>query len=383
MKAIRKMRPLLIAGGIAGLTAAAWGVGGGISFASAGKSAVCSVPARYPTIQAAVDDGKCSTVQVAPGTYTESVTVARGLTLRGAQAGQDARSRRGRESVVGAGTESPVFTIKADGVTIDGFTLNGPSNQGTAALVMQDGNSGETIQNMIVNNPGRAASITTSRTVFRRNAVRNTPIAGDGFQANSRPVHDVTIADNVFSGADPAKYNADVTFIEGDRNLTVSGNRSLGDGTLVALFKTTGGRVTGNTVSGSKSASAVYIGGADHGVTVSDNTISDAGSAVKVANDFGIGASSQVAITHNTLRKNQYGVNVAKSATTDPVHANRNSITGNALYGVFTDPAAGAVTDATCNWWGDVRGPAHGDKVSSNVTYQPWLRLSSLVLGCR
>ncbi|MFI6078095.1 nitrous oxide reductase family maturation protein NosD [Actinoplanes sp. NPDC051343] len=372
MKAIRKMRPLLIVGGVVALTAA----GSGVSFAST-RSSACNVPARYPTILSAVDDTGCKTVQVAPGAYTESVTVSRSLTLQGAQAGQDARSRRaGRESVVNG------FTVKADNVTVDGFTVNGPADQGSAGLVMQGANSGETIQNNIFNNPGRAASFTTSRTVFRRNAVKNTATAGDGFQGNSTAVHDVTIADNNFSGADPSKYNADVTFIEGDKNLTVSGNRSTGDGTLVALFKTTGAKITGNTVTGSKSSSAIYIGGTDHAVTVSDNTISDAGTAVKVANDFGGTPNSAVTITRNTLRRNQYGVNVAKGGTSDPVRANRNTITGNALYGVFNDPAAGADTDATCNWWGDVRGPGHGDKVSANVTYKPWLKLSSLFLGC-
>jgi hypothetical protein len=268
-------------------------------------------------------------------------------------------------------------------VTIDGFTLNGPVDQGTAALVMQGGNSGETIQNNVIDNPGRAASITTSSSVFRRNAVRNATSAGDGFQGNSRAIHDVTIADNTFTGSKPALYHADITFIEGDRNLTVSGNRSTGDGTLVALFKTTGAHVTGNTVTGDGSSSAIYIGGADHDVTVSDNTVSAAGSAVKVANDAGDGTNSAVTISRNTLRKNQYGVNVAKGSTSDTVQATRNSITGNTLYGVFNDPASGAPTAATCNWWGDLRGPDHGDKVSADVTYKPWLKLSSLVLGCR
>jgi hypothetical protein len=30
-----------------------------------------------------------------------------------------------------------------------------------------------------------------------------------------------------------------------------------------------------------------------------------------------------------------------------------------------------------------VRGPERGDKVSSGVTYKPWLKLSSLIVGCR
>jgi hypothetical protein len=399
MKANRR-RSVLALGGVAALTAAAWGVGGGVSFASGGgngggsgahgskgggkngSSSVCDVPSRYPTIQAAVDATTCKTVKVAPGNYAENVTIGRGLTLQGANAGQDARNRRGRESVVNGGTGAG-FTITADNVTIDGFTVNGPVDRGLAALVMQNGNSGETVQNNIVNNAGRAASITTSRTTFRRNVVKNSATANDGFQGNTRPVHDVTISDNSFSGPPAADYNADVTFIEGDGNLTVTGNRSSGDGTLVALFKTTGAQITGNTVSGTANSSAIYIGGANRKVTVSDNTVSSAASGVKVANDFNDGTNSAVTISRNTLRKNQYGVNVAKASTSDIVQATRNSITGNALYGVFNDPASGASTNATCNWWGDVRGPGHGDKVSSGVTYQPWLKLSSLIVGCR
>jgi hypothetical protein len=381
VKSVR-VRPMVVLGGIAVLSASAWIVGSGVSSASTGRGAVCNVPARYHTIQAAVDDKNCTTVQVTAGAYAESVAVARSVTLRGAQAGQDARSRRGgRESVVTGGALAS-FTITADNVTIDGFTLNGPPSQGTAAVVMQGGNSGETVQNNVVNNPGRAASITASRTVFRRNVVRNTATAGDGFQGNSVPVHDVTIADNNFGGADPGKYNADITFIEGDRNLTVSGNRSSGDGTLVALFKTTGARITGNTVAGSTSASAIYVGGADRKVTVSDNVIGGAGSAVKVANDFGDGTNSAVSISRNTLRRNQYGVNVAKGSASDRVQVNRNSIIGNTAYGVFSDPAAGAVTDATCDWWGDSRGPSRG-YVSSGVTYKPWLKSSHLGGNCR
>jgi hypothetical protein len=381
VKSIR-VRSAIALGGIGALTATAWVVGGGVSFASSGNNALCNVPSRYHTIQAAADDVNCKTIKVAPGAYAESVTISRSVTLQGAPAGQDARSRRGgRESVV-----SGILTIDADNVTIDGFTINGPVDQGKAALVMQNGNSGETIQNNVVNNPGRAASITTSRTVFRRNVVVNTATAGDGFQTNSRPVHDVTISDNSFSGPKPAHYNADVTFIEGDKNLTVSGNKSTNDGTLVAIFKTTGARVTGNTVAGDGSSSAVYLGGANRDITVSDNTISGAGSAVKVAKDAGTNAG--ITVTRNTLRKNQYGVNITAGSMTDPIHATRNSITGNTLYGVFNDPTSGAKADATCNWWGDLRGPGpvgpgRGDKVSPDVTFKPWLKLSSLALGCR
>jgi hypothetical protein len=387
MKADR-LHTALAVGSIAAMTAAVSAVTGGVSHASGRGAPPCAVPSRYPTIQAAVDAPTCTVIKVEPGTYAENVKITRSLTLNGAQAGRDARTRRGGgESVVNGGAEAN-FTITADNVTIDGFTLNGPPSSGTAALVMQSGNSGETVQNTIINNPGRAASITTSRTVFRANLVRNTSTATDGFQGNSRPVRDVTISANSFSGANPAVYNADVTFIEGNANLTVADNRSTGDGTLVALFKTTGARVTGNTVVSAGGSSAVYVGGGNRAVAVSENTISAAGSGVKVANAFGAGTNSGITITRNTLRNNEYGVNIATASTSDAVQATRNSLTGNTKFGVFNDPASGATANATCNWWGSLTGPGpvgpgKGDKVSTGVTYKPWLKLSTLLLACR
>src|SRR6266404_659614 len=134
----------------------------------------CSVPTlTYPTIQSAVNDSICTTINVAAGTYNENVIIPRSLTLNGAHAGIDARGRSGAESIINGGVLANI-TITANGVTVDGFTLNGPSSPGTAAIVMQTGNTGETIQNDIVNNPGRAASITTSNTTFSQNAVNNT-----------------------------------------------------------------------------------------------------------------------------------------------------------------------------------------------------------------
>jgi hypothetical protein len=48
-------------------------------------------------------------------------------------------------------------------------------------------------------------------------------------------------------------------------------------------------------------------------------------------------------------------------------------------YGIAVDPALfGGPLDGTCNWWGDANGPGPvgpgaGARVSSNVTYTPWL----------
>jgi len=352
------------------------------------KAAVagCTVPTDHATIQAAVNDVGCSVINVMPGMYNENVVIPRSLSLNGAQVGIDARGRSGAESIINGGVAANI-TITANGVTVDGFTLNGPSSSGTAAIVMQTGNTGETVQNNIISNPGRAASITTSNTTFSKNAVNNTATASDGFQANSTPVSNLTISDNSFGGANSAIYNADITIIEGNSNVVVSGNSSNADGTLVALFKTNGAQITGNTVVGTANSSAIYVGGGDSNVFVNGNQVSSAAPAVKVANAFGVGPNSSVTITGNTLYNNAYGVNVAATSVTDTVQAHRNSLTGNTAFGISNDPTSGGLVSGTCNWWGAASGPGpiasgSGDKVSTGVIYAPWLVSANLNGPC-
>jgi hypothetical protein len=348
--------------------------------------ALCTVPGDHATIQSAVNDLGCSTIKVTSGTYNENVTIPRTLTLNGAMVGIDARARSGAESIINGGV-GPNINITADGVTVDGFTLNGPSSSSTAAIVMQTGNTGETIQNNNINNPGRAASITTSSTTLSKNAVNNTATATDGFQANSTPVSNLTISDNSFGGANSAIYNADITIIEGNSNVVVSGNSSNSDGTLVALFKTNGAQIIGNTVVGTADSSAIYIGGGDSNVLVNGNQVSSAASAVKVTNAFGVGLNSSVTITGNTLYNNAYGVNVAANSVTDTVQAHRNSLTGNTVFGISNDPSSGGLVSGTCNWWGAANGPGligsgSGDRVSTGVNFTPWLVSSNLNGAC-
>lgn len=347
----------------------------------------CAVPSgSYGTIQSAVNDPGCSTINVAAGTYAENVSIPRSLTLNGARAGVDARGRSGAESIINGGVGANI-TISADGVTVDGFTLNGPVSSGTAAIVMQTANTGETIQNNIINNPGRAASITTSNTTFSQNAVNNTATASDGFQANSTPLSNLTISDNSFGGPNPAAYNADITVIEGNSNVIVSGNASNSDGTLIALFKTNGAQISGNTVVGIANSSAIYIGGGNSNVLVSGNQVTSAKSAVKIANDFAVGTNSTVTITNNRLFNNIYGVNVTTNSVSDTVQAHRNSLTGNTLFGIFNDTASGGVVNGTCNWWGAANGPGpigpgSGDKVSTGVVFTTWLVSANLNGPC-
>src|SRR3954469_2780745 len=112
------------------------------------RAATCSVPsAGYPTIQAAVDDPTCSTIDVAPGVYAENISVSRTVSFNGAQAGQPVAGRTSggpSESIV-IGTNpvgpSPVFLIQATGVTIDGFTIKNAVITGPAVGVQVNSGS--------------------------------------------------------------------------------------------------------------------------------------------------------------------------------------------------------------------------------------------------
>src|SRR5215467_1122708 len=95
---IMEKRHRLFLSAVAALTATIF-FGGKLGLATVGGP-TCNVPTDYPTIQAAVNVPGCTTVNVAAGTYNEQVTITRTLTLRGAQAGIDARTRSGTESII-------------------------------------------------------------------------------------------------------------------------------------------------------------------------------------------------------------------------------------------------------------------------------------------
>ncbi|HEX7022447.1 MAG TPA: NosD domain-containing protein [Trueperaceae bacterium] len=90
--------------------------------------------------------------------------------------------------------------------------------------------------------------------------------------------------------------------------------------------------------------------------------------------DWGIGISmgiTDVAIVHNEARANRVGLFVG----TRGVSANNNNFAGNREYGLQSAVA----TNARHNWWGDASGPSgagpgHGDAVTPEVLYDPWLR---------
>ena len=102
----------------------------------------------YATIQAAINaasDGDM--ILVAAGTYNESLTVDKDVTIEGANAGTAGTGTRGAETVI-----TGQVTISADGVTIDGveITGDGAGPLGTTGVVVGSGSDGFSLVNSVL-----------------------------------------------------------------------------------------------------------------------------------------------------------------------------------------------------------------------------------------
>ena len=310
------------------------------------------VPADYPTIQAAIDaasDG--DTIVVAAGLYEENVEIDKSLTLKGAQAGVDARTRSGAETIIepDEGTGIRIITATDRVVIIDGLTVqNAEHGIATPEPTMADD---ITIRNVRVLNPtefGISPTFTITTTVeycYVEGAIQ-------AINAGALVPFEPTVA--TFRNNEIVNSQFGFTGYLKD---------SLIEGNLVRDFATEGVGISGqflnteiknNTVTG-------YIEGA--GMTFEEH--------------YGRDLSENVNVEGNTFTGNDLGIYVFNTQTTlTGITVNFNNIAGNSRYGVWNQ--GGETLDATKNWWGDASGPSErgsgdGDAVSTKVLYSPWL----------
>jgi len=104
------------------------------AFASVSEAKTIYVPDDYEKIQWAVNHASAGdTIIVRDGIYYESIIVSKQLTIK---------SENGPANCIVNGTGSDVFTLKADGIRIEGFTITGGEN----GINIRSNN------NMIINN---------------------------------------------------------------------------------------------------------------------------------------------------------------------------------------------------------------------------------------
>ena len=281
----------------------------------------------YPTIQAAVDaadtnDGE--TLEVSAGDYAENAVVTKSLTIKGAQAGVDARSRSAAtETVLNGG-----FNVTSPNVTIDGFTFTGS----TSAVVTNQPNT-KLVNNIVTN---------TGSETFQVNA------------DNGTVASNVTIEQNKFSGG-----YIDINFI-GNKLIKATGfvvknNTSFSNRSFLGIANTQDAVVTGNVVDTVSETGISIVGGNDN-LSITQNTIQNAKSPIRLTNDF-IDAGPQYSANSNVTI--QFNNLLGTNADGGDTRAQARSYT------------AGQFVDMTKNWWGSANGPYDNDNANSNPVTNP------------
>src|SRR3989442_1198345 len=242
--------------------------------------------AGYVTISAAVAAASPGdTIKVCPGTYPEQVTINKTLTLKGAQAGVDARTRAfvaANESIIDHPC-GPV-QIEADNVVLDGFTVQGsilPDPCFLAGIWTNPGFSGTQGGHQILNNIVQLnisgieldSTCAANPTLVQFNLIQNNsnpgPGSGNGIQTNFG-LCNATIDSNKFSG----HANASVLLVATQSNLAISNNELVG-GTPERIFlaNTSTSSITGNISDGSTSSGAIRLFSGNSDLTINSNTL--------------------------------------------------------------------------------------------------------------
>lgn len=355
----------------------------------------------YATIQAAVNAAAPgATINVDAGTYDETVTVNKSLTINGAQAGVDARGTRGAESIVYA--TQTVFDITANDVTINGFTIEGDDANigaalGAGVLMAPSIHGTHVLDNIIQSNVTGIYLSNNSNTdacIIQNNLIQNNFETGNNWATEEWNGSRGIYTDGTVSGG----YLTNVLI---NANTIANSNFNAGDEDegIIALQALTAGKqfnitITNNTLgSESKALLATNV----TNLTFLGNTCTNFDDASSGPVRFE-GDANVVNIQYNSIYDNS-GPGVAADSSGAPGDSsgfvvNNNNIYANDGIGVLVianvyDGPLIAVND----WWGSASGPSgdglgtgqavwgngnsgHGitpsGSAGGNVTFSPW-----------
>jgi parallel beta-helix repeat protein len=314
----------------------------------------------FCSIQDAIDaasDNDNDTIIVAAGTYKENVVIDKSLTLKGAQAGVDARTRSGAETIIEPDEEEigiSILTAANCVVVIDGLTVqNAVHAMATPEFGLMAANI--TVRNVRVLNCSEfGISLTfTLNTTVEYCYVENVEIAINAGAVEPAPPTVATFRNN-----EVVNSRFGITgYLKGS---LIEGNliRDFANGGVGISCQCLNTEIRNNTVTGYAKGTAMTFEKSHHDRPSSEN--------VKVAG--------------NNFTGNRHGIYVFDTQETlTGITVNFNNIADNSWRGVRND--AGETLDATRNWWGNASGPDHwdinpdgeGDSVSDSVDFEPWL----------
>ncbi|WP_162628162.1 right-handed parallel beta-helix repeat-containing protein [Arcticibacterium luteifluviistationis] len=293
------------------------------------------------------------TVNVAAGTYDESVNINKSLTLDGPNAGisPNGVNRVAEAILVPSGKKLRIDTENTD-VTISGFTLNG-----TAA---------------ITNN--NIAFPKTSNFTFKENTVINSMAV---YVENNTVWNSLTVSDNKFEDIN-ISGSSNAVFVSSIPNVTITDN-SFSDVAYAAMIihdSGTSGAVTvsGNTIDGT-GAQGIQVSGIQGNATVINNKINDANRVSQAADRgairlYGSDFTGTVTISNNEIAGGYNGIVVkdGEDITGKTISITENSITslagGKAIYHGGTGELS-----SSCNWFGTTDFELIKAQISGDVNF--------------
>ncbi len=342
----------------------------------------------YSTIQAAVNAAAAgATINVDPGTYPELVTITKSLTLRGAQAGVDARLNSRQELpstaesiITGAATTSGTFTsgiyVNANDVTIDGFLIQGQTSATKygAGIVIAPSKAGTKILDNILQNNMAGVDLSNNSTtdacliqhnVFQYNN-QNGDNGGRGIYTDASVsggnLTNVTIDSNYFThnfgGTGTTTLEAAIalqSYTTGSQsNIKITNNSFDSNGKTVLAWNVSNLTISGNysTYNRDETSGALRFEGGCTAVTITGNSFyDDPGTVIKIDNKAVPNDNTTFTITGNDFYHN------AQETTPGGMYIGAKQYVG--------------TLNAANNYWGSTSGPGGdypgtGDAIVAN-----------------
>jgi hypothetical protein len=320
--------------------------------AAVGGNTSCANPG-FNDIQSAVTAAAAGdTVHVCAGTYAGGVDVPKTLTLVGAKAGVDARTRsQTGESIISGGPDTGGLFLHADGIVVNGFTIrnevNGPG------IYTSPASSGYRILNDIVTNNVFGVYLNTgaaTQTLVQRNLITNNNQTGS---ANGNGIYTDQGTQNVLIRQNALRRNMNSAILftnvspTVNSDITVRSNLAVNNASFVLLFGrnqnvTISSNHTNDTIASDNAnqGSAVRVDGDANGVAIRRNTILHSpfsGVAVRDGSAEDTTGPTGVEIAFNTIK---YAVNDGIDVTSmvpGSVNAHGNTIRHSRNDGIFFD----------------------------------------------
>jgi hypothetical protein len=317
------------------------------------------------------------TVNVSAGTYAETVSVNKDVTLLGANVGLACGSR-GAESLI-SGSGGAALTVTSDGVTIDGFEITNPAGNYAIAAT---GRNDLTIQYNNINNIGTLPVLSGN--------THAVSIA----MSSTADIANVTVKDNCFSN------------IQGGENSSLSGTDAKsnnGSASAIAVgwsngaYDITGLLIEGNEISNVEACDNEWLEGGKgaYGIIINIGSGLPIGKAVNpvvqyntISNLYGFwahgigleGETPGAVVQLNTIDNltcsktdpivDATGIMVEENDGAASLDIHNNSFTSMS-YGVIN--VTTGLVDATCNWYGTDDYNLIFPQIYGNVTFVNYL----------